>query len=290
MSGDTGTSEPVAVHPADHAAQEQMRARLRRLLGMEAEDFTPTAVYCGRQEHDDVILEDLGIFLPHQPDEMIPLTVAVPRNIRTPAAAIVCLHGSGRDREFVMERDYGVNPQTRRLHGWGRELARRGFITAALTQRSYGGRPGLPMLERAKVDQMYGRPAMGGLVQDCLAVVDYLAGRPDVNAERIGCSGFSLGGIVTFYAACLQERIKLAIPVCGGVGSLAALADHGQTAFHSTYFYIPNILLHFDHPQLLAAICPRACCIIGATEDAGMPLDAVQSLRAIGTALYAEAD
>ncbi len=281
--------EPEPPHPLSPDEQHQMRLKLRELMGMEAEDSHPGVILCSREEHDDVTIEDLRICVPHQPDEMVPVLVAIPRDIQALAPAIVCLHGSGRSREFVMEREYNYQPADVRLHGWGRELARRGFVTIAPSQRSYGGRLGLSMLERAKVDQIYGRPAMGGLVEDCLAVVDYLTRRPDVGADRIGCTGFSLGGIVTFYAACLEERIRLSVPVCGGVGSLAALADHGQTGFHSTYFYIPNILLHFDHPQLLAAICPRACKVIGAVEDVGMPLDAVEDLGRIGKQLYTEA-
>ena len=51
-------------------------------------------------------------------------------------------------------------------------------------------------------------------IGDTVRAIDYLQSRPDVDPQRIGCTGNSGGGIVTAYAVALDERIKVAAPSC----------------------------------------------------------------------------
>src|SRR5690242_10172946 len=46
---------------------------------------------------------------------------------------------------------------------------------------------------------------------DLISVVDYLSGRSDVDAERIGALGFSMGGATTLLAAARDPRIKAVV-------------------------------------------------------------------------------
>src|SRR5205085_2037768 len=50
---------------------------------------------------------------------------------------------------------------------------------------------------------------------DLWRTVDYLVTRPEVDAERLGMIGFSMGGIETWLAASVDERIKVAVPAIG---------------------------------------------------------------------------
>ncbi|MGH9325990.1 MAG: alpha/beta hydrolase, partial [Terriglobia bacterium] len=49
------------------------------------------------------------------------------------------------------------------------------------------------------------------LAWDGIRAVDYLLSRPEVDPERIGCTGQSGGGTMTMYAAGLDPRIKVAV-------------------------------------------------------------------------------
>ncbi len=51
-------------------------------------------------------------------------------------------------------------------------------------------------------------------IWDAKRALDYLVSRPDVDGERIGCTGCSGGGTVTTYISALDPRIKVAAPAC----------------------------------------------------------------------------
>jgi hypothetical protein len=51
-------------------------------------------------------------------------------------------------------------------------------------------------------------------IWDGMRGIDYLVSRPDVDAERIGCSGCSGGGTQTTYISALDDRVKAAAPAC----------------------------------------------------------------------------
>jgi hypothetical protein len=51
-------------------------------------------------------------------------------------------------------------------------------------------------------------------IWDAKRALDYLVSRPEVDAERIGCTGCSGGGTLTTYISALDPRIKAAAPAC----------------------------------------------------------------------------
>ncbi|MFA6109195.1 MAG: acetylxylan esterase [Candidatus Latescibacterota bacterium] len=61
---------------------------------------------------------------------------------------------------------------------------------------------------------LLGRNTARWEIGDALQGIDYLQSRPEVDPERIGCTGHSGGGIITAYATALDDRIKAAAPSC----------------------------------------------------------------------------
>ncbi|MGP6177695.1 alpha/beta hydrolase family protein [Microbacterium sp. A196] len=78
------------------------------------------------------------------------------------------------------------------------ELARRGIATLCVDQPGTG----------ASLREL-GLPAIHDSERWAGAAVDYLDGRPDVNADRIGMSGVSLGGYYAPRAAAFEKRFAL---------------------------------------------------------------------------------
>jgi dienelactone hydrolase len=51
-------------------------------------------------------------------------------------------------------------------------------------------------------------------IWDAKRALDYLVSRPEVDADKIGCTGCSGGGTLTTYISALDPRVKVAAPAC----------------------------------------------------------------------------
>lgn len=92
---------------------------------------------------------------------------------------------------------------TGHLRDVARRIAREGYVVLApdLYHREPGKRTfGYDDVEEAMAT-MYRLDFKGGLERDLRAALAFLKARPDVRAERIGVTGFCLGGGVTFFCA-----------------------------------------------------------------------------------------
>ena len=106
---------------------------------------------------------------------------------------------------------------------------------------------------------------MAKMLYDAMRGTDVLANLPDVDANRIGAVGHSLGAKEALYLAAFDERIK------------AAVASEGGTAFRSTNWDAPWYLgpairdenFSLNHHQLLALMAPRPFLILGGESGSG---------------------
>jgi dienelactone hydrolase len=61
---------------------------------------------------------------------------------------------------------------------------------------------------------LVGRQSASYAIWDGMRALDYLAGRPEVDPRRLGCTGNSGGGTLTAYLMALDDRIAVAAPSC----------------------------------------------------------------------------
>jgi carboxymethylenebutenolidase len=156
-------------------------------------------------------------------------------------------------------------PDVRGLSDHYRDVARRfaaaGFLTFAIDLYSREGAPELPDMEavfrwiRALPD-----PRVLG---DLAGAVRFLAGRPEARAERIGITGFCMGGQYALMASCSAD------------GLAACVSWYGMLRYAEKSAAKPASPLELA-PQLR---CPYLG-LFGA-EDAIIPLADVGELRAI---------
>ncbi|HFB97697.1 MAG TPA: hypothetical protein ENJ62_01005 [Bryobacterales bacterium] len=228
--------------------------------------------------------------------ERVPAFVLKPENARGRLPAIVCLHGSGGSRESMTTAEFGrgswTTPGRSRSHtrmlGWARELARRGYVALALTQRGLDRRKP-PINQQANVMLVHGRTAMGAVLYEIRQGVTHLVSRPDVDPRRIGATGMSFGGITAFYVWILDDRVAAAAPICGGVGSVELFARLGSIGYHGTYWWIPGMLAKGDQADFAAAVAPKPLMLWAPTEDIGMPKQAVDRFVAAVRPVYEKA-
>jgi cephalosporin-C deacetylase-like acetyl esterase len=112
---------------------------------------------------------------------------------------------------------------------------------------------------------LVGLNLMNYRIWDAMRAIDYLESRPDVDPYRIGCAGQSGGGMETLQLAPFETRIRAASPSCA-VASFRhkteglLIADPEQILYGTLAYGI-------DHPELLAAVAPRAVLIGAAIKD-----------------------
>ena len=107
-------------------------------------------------------------------------------------------------------------------------------------------------------------------IWDAVRALDYLESRPDVNPTRLGMFGHSGGGMMTLLTAPLDGRVRAAMSCCAVTSfyhktRALLIADPEQI--------VPGVYRDgIDHPELIAAVAPRAF-LIGAAKRDYVPLD-----------------
>ncbi|MFN0020995.1 MAG: dienelactone hydrolase family protein [Pirellulaceae bacterium] len=111
---------------------------------------------------------------------------------------------------------------------------------------------------------------MAKMLYDALVAVDILASLPEVDAERIGAVGHSLGAKETLYLAAFDERVKVTVSSEGGIGTKFSNWD----ALWYLGDSIKGPAFTHEHHELLALAAPRPFLLIGgdsADGDRGWP-------------------
>lgn len=247
----------------------------------------------GTTQEEGLVIEDVE--WESLDKERVPAYVIRPANAAGRLPAVIYLHGSSRSRASECTRTFAIGPWTNAggrtstgLLGGARELARRGYVALAFTQRGLDDRR--PSTEdQAKDLLIRGRNLMGAEVYETRQAITYLASRPDVDPEKIGATGLSFGGVNTFYTWLVDLRLAAAAPVCGAVGSLDIFSRTGSRSYHGLYWWVPDLLTKGDHADFAAAMAPRPLMLWAPTEDIAMPKEGVDRFLAAVRPAYERA-
>lgn len=289
-------SAVLVLIPLAASAQEPhasvSRQTLAELLKTSAAAPPVSAVSHGQVTAEGLVVEDLS--WDSSDDETVPAYLIRPAERSGRLPAVICLHGSSGSRESMVAPTFGHGQWTRpgresphtRMLGWARELARRGFIALAITQRGLDRREP-PINVQANAMLVQGRTAMGEILYEIRQGLTYLKERDDVG--KIGVTGMSFGGITSFYTWLLDNRVAAAAPICGGVGSLDSFIRLGRLSYHGTYWWVPGMLQRGDHGDFASAMAPKPLMVWAPTSDVGMPREGVDRFRERVAPAYAQA-
>jgi dienelactone hydrolase len=94
--------------------------------------------------------------------------------------------------------------------------------------------------------------------------IDLLCSLPEVDPERIGCTGCSGGGQQTFYLMCVEDRLKATVPV-----NLVSEARRIISAemHHCPCNHVAGFLAETDETEASAVFAPRPALYICVTQD-----------------------
>jgi len=171
---------------------------------------------------------------------------------------IVMLHGRGGPYSSAARDRFDETTLSQRHLMWGRFWAERGYI--ALLVDSFGPRgypQGFPVHSYkdrpTEVSEQTVRP------DDAYGAMDYLRGRTDVVAKRIGVQGWSNGAMTVLAALDLDRYANLASSDSGGFR--AAIAMYPGCAAQSKTYYRPYsgllLMIAGADEEVSPAICER---------------------------------
>lgn len=274
--------------------QEVDRARTRetllRCLGELPPRPDPKKVkVVSREDQGDYILERFEFF--NGVDMVVPGILLLPKNRKGPAPAIVGLHGHGSSKESIC-----TDPKSSQLIG--PELARQGYVVAAIDACFNGDRvgkgPAGPRLDKGAYPQelslfkLYlwqGRTLWGMMLREEQCLLDYLETRPEVDRQRIGATGMSMGCTRSWWLAAIDDRVQAVVGVACFTRYTELLA-HGNLRRHGIYYFVPGVLAHFDTEAIHALIAPRPHLELSGDQDGGAPTDGVIMLEKKLGAVY----
>jgi dienelactone hydrolase len=206
-----------------------------------------------------------------------------PRTAIERHAAILALHPTGDIGKGICA---GYGKENR---GYGIELARRGYVVIAPDYVSFGDQKNHDFAQ-----DDYESGTMKGIV-DHMRCVDYLQSRDDVDPERIGVIGHSLGGHNSLFVAAFDPRIKAIVSSCGwnafhhyyGGKKLANWAQQRyMPRVVSTYAADPD-KMPFDFYEVAAAMAPRPFFTNSPLEDSNFEFAGVKKAIRAARPIYA---
>ncbi|MDP7017544.1 MAG: DUF2920 family protein [Pirellulaceae bacterium] len=223
------------------------------------------------------------------PLDRVPATLLYPERAADDARlpAILCLHQTtkaGKDEPAGLAGKANMH--------YGIELARRGYVVLI---------PDYPSLGEHKYDFAANPEYASGTMKaiwDNVRAVDLLQSLPQVDSNRIGVIGHSLGGHNARFTAAFDPRLRVVVSSCG------------FTRFHKDDVpswtgprYMPRIKadfgsdadrVPFDFTEIVAAFAPRPFLAVAAERDsdfdAGGVRDVIRSAQPIYRLFQREAD
>jgi dienelactone hydrolase len=226
--------------------------------------------------------------------ERVPTLVLKPANADGRLPAVIVLHGTGGSKDAMVP--------------FLKELAKRGIIGVAIDARYHGERAGgakgaiayneaIVRAWKSRPGEPMEHPFYYDTCWDLWRTVDYLQTRPDVDGKKLGMIGFSMGGIQTWLAASVDERIQVAVPAIAvqsfrwsldnnewqgraktiSLAHAQAARDLGEPAVNQRVCrelwnkIIPGMLDQYDCPSLLRLFKGRPLLILNGTKDPNCP-------------------
>jgi dienelactone hydrolase len=116
--------------------------------------------------------------------------------------------------------------------------------------------------------------------------LDYLLSRPEVDPQRIGCMGLSIGGFRSAHLAGMDSRIRASV-VAGWMTTYdSLLKDHLRS--HTWMIYVPGQLPFLDLPDVVSLNAANPLLILNCSQDVLFPLSGMQAAEAKLKAVYAK--
>lgn len=258
-------------------------AKLREIVGPDPQTVA-LDVQVAKTVHHEGFCETRYYFT-SETGARVPCHLLVPTGRSRPVPLVICLQGHTSGMHISLGRPKSEEDKRMVADGdrdFALQAVAEGYAALTIEQRCFGerrdGRPDRSTHHRngcehaSLVALLLGRTMIGERVWDVRRAIDSLVGFPEIDLRRIGCMGNSGGGTITYFAACLEPRIAIAMPSC----YVCSLRRSIARIDHCPDNYIPGFLRWFELADLACLIAPRPLVVVAGESDPIFPLEGVR--------------
>lgn len=215
-----------------------------------------------------------------EPGDRVPALLLVPDGVDAdhPAPAIAVWHQHNGQYHLGKSEPAGLagNP----MHHTGVALAREGYVVLCPDALCFEERRDAKLKGGSFERFEFLRYVVAGKcmawknILDMRRAIDYLCSRPEVDADRIGCYGHSMGSTHTWLVGPWEPRLKCLV---GNCCLPTYQAIHRVHLLHCFPNFIPGLFAFGDTPDMVALIAPRALHLNFGETDRGSPIREVRA-------------
>lgn len=211
-----------------------------------------------------------------EPGDPIPALLLIPDgvSVSSPAPAVAVWHQHAGQWHIGKSEPAGLAGDP--MHHTGAALAKEGYVVLCPDALCFEERQH-PTLKGGNFERFeFLRYVVAGKcmawknILDMRRAVDFLCSRPEVDSERIGCYGHSMGSTHTWLVGPWEPRLKCLVGNCC-LPTYAAI--HRTHILHCFPNFIPGIFAYGDTPDIAALIAPRALHLNLGELDTGSPIE-----------------
>ena len=262
------------------------RTQLFSLLGdLPPRNYPVTSQIVSSFQRDGVFGERL--ILDCNGIEPVPALYLRPAGRSGPFPAVLYNHAHGGDyvtgKESVLNRSPSLESPS-----YAVALTQLGFAVLCIDHWGFGERRGRRESEIFKEMLWRGQVMWGMMVFDSIRAIDFLSERPEIDPNRIGTIGTSMGSTMAWWLAALDPRIAACVDICCLTEFESLIKNRGIDG-HGIYYYVPSLLKHTTTARINALIAPRPHLSLAGIYDPLTPLEGLERIDAELTQVYKSA-
>lgn len=259
--------------------QKQFRAKLRELLGDEPEKTDPMPELTLLKETETY--KDYRLVFWAESEVQVPCRILLPKTENGKIPLTICMQGHSTGMHISLGEVKYPGDNNDGDRNIAIQAISRGYAALCVEQRGMGERRSIVGVDPTREDNgkprcrftamnalLLGRTLIGERCFDISRALDVaLSLFPQLDENRIICTGNSGGGTATYYASCLDERISVSMPSC----AVCTYKDSIGAMYHCECNYIPGAAKYFDMGDLALLIAPRKLIVINGLHDEIFP-------------------
>jgi len=229
-----------------------------------------------------------------EPGDRVPALLLIPNGVdaRNAAPAVAVWHQHGGRYDLGKSEPAGLSGDP--MHHTGVAFAKLGYVVLCIDSLGFEerqdpvGKLTGPDYERfIFLDYVLkGKSLAWKNILDMRRAIDLLCERPEVDSQRIGCYGHSMGATQVWLVGPFEPRLKCLVANCC-LPTYRAIAE--EHLLHCFPNFVPGWSVHGDTPEIAAMTAPRALHINLGENDPGSPINEARAGTERIAKRYAEA-